>query len=402
MNFLKKHYEKLILAVFLIVFIASLVIQLKVVEANRDIDVVIKIRDKAYKPVLPDQNEQKITEEATKDMIWVKSKRRNQNGVGEYTDFTQPLNVTFCPKCTSEPEALQHPALIRFDYLGEKACPYCGGALPKKVLVDIRTIDSDGDGIPDEMERRIGLNPCNPFDGLQDLDKDGFSTAYEITQDTNPNDPTSYPAPVLRLYVNKITKPIIGVKLIEARQLGARTWFLRVTFKKNDSWGKNQRIRLNDVIEVDGVSYVAKSVAKVSAPNGQGALPQLTLVQKDDEKNVLNLVENQEVYSKDVVADIKDISNNTINYNVKLNDMITILMSFPKYGTEGYRKEHKYKVTKIYSSIENKVDLKDLETGKVYTVGPEANFSIGPNRSTVRPRSGSRARRPSSRSRRMR
>lgn len=40
--------------------------------------------------------------------------------------------------------------------------------------------DSDGDGIPDDVELSLGLDPNNPVDALEDPDGDGLSTAQEI------------------------------------------------------------------------------------------------------------------------------------------------------------------------------------------------------------------------------
>jgi len=47
--------------------------------------------------------------------------------------------------------------------------------------------DTDGDGLDDETEIRLGLNPADPMDGLVDLDKDGLTFAEEWKAGTNPN-----------------------------------------------------------------------------------------------------------------------------------------------------------------------------------------------------------------------
>jgi hypothetical protein len=48
-------------------------------------------------------------------------------------------------------------------------------------------LDTDGDGLDDATESRLGLNPMDPDDGLADLDKDGLSFAEEWKAGTNPN-----------------------------------------------------------------------------------------------------------------------------------------------------------------------------------------------------------------------
>ena len=44
--------------------------------------------------------------------------------------------------------------------------------------------DSDGDGIPDDIEVREGLNPSNPVDALEDPDHDGLTNRDEIARGT--------------------------------------------------------------------------------------------------------------------------------------------------------------------------------------------------------------------------
>jgi len=59
-------------------------------------------------------------------------------------------------------------------------------------------VDLDGDGVPDELESSLGLDPTNPDtngdgvpDGLEDPDRDGLSTAWEILATTDPLKPDS-------------------------------------------------------------------------------------------------------------------------------------------------------------------------------------------------------------------
>ncbi|MEI8122556.1 MAG: hypothetical protein WCI20_10925, partial [bacterium] len=50
-------------------------------------------------------------------------------------------------------------------------------------------LDDDGDGLPNAWERRYGLDPSDPDDGLADPDLDGLSNVEEYRQGTNPHDP---------------------------------------------------------------------------------------------------------------------------------------------------------------------------------------------------------------------
>jgi alpha-tubulin suppressor-like RCC1 family protein len=49
--------------------------------------------------------------------------------------------------------------------------------------------DSDGDGILDDVELSLGLNPNNPADGLDDPDRDGLNNKLEIAAGTNIQNP---------------------------------------------------------------------------------------------------------------------------------------------------------------------------------------------------------------------
>lgn len=47
--------------------------------------------------------------------------------------------------------------------------------------------DTDGDGMPDNWEKRHGLNPRDPADGSADKDRDGYTNVEEYLNGTDPN-----------------------------------------------------------------------------------------------------------------------------------------------------------------------------------------------------------------------
>lgn len=56
-----------------------------------------------------------------------------------------------------------------------------------------RTLDSDGDGIPDWWEKENGLDPYDPNDASQDNDNDKYTNLEEYKNETDPNNPSSHP-----------------------------------------------------------------------------------------------------------------------------------------------------------------------------------------------------------------
>lgn len=73
---------------------------------------------------------------------------------------------------------------------GAKTCWACGKAQPVEKVV---ALDSDGDGMPDEWEKRYGLNPDDAGDANLDKDGDGFTNLEEYLAGTDPTDAKSHP-----------------------------------------------------------------------------------------------------------------------------------------------------------------------------------------------------------------
>lgn len=63
------------------------------------------------------------------------------------------------------------------------------GVLATKSVLVLTSGDSDGDGLPDDYEVENGLNPADPVDAYEDVDKDGLSALEEFKGGTDPQSP---------------------------------------------------------------------------------------------------------------------------------------------------------------------------------------------------------------------
>ncbi len=87
-------------------------------------------------------------------------------------------------------------------------CPLCGTEQNAKPAETINA-DSDGDGMPDEWERKYDLNPQDPADAELDSDEDGFSNAQEYADGTNPLDAKSHKDFATLLRVVKVEATVL-------------------------------------------------------------------------------------------------------------------------------------------------------------------------------------------------
>ena len=87
-----------------------------------------------------------------------------------------------------------------------KVCSFCQTNQPAGISPD--QMDSDGDGIPDKIERESGLNPLDANDAVVDTDGDGFTNKEEWLSGTKLSDANDYPSPAAKLrYVRVGSNP---------------------------------------------------------------------------------------------------------------------------------------------------------------------------------------------------
>ena len=244
---------------------------------------------------------------------------------------------------------------------GSKTCPFCGEAQPEPEKV---VLDTDGDGLPDDWEKKYGLDPTRN-DANEDKDGDGFTNAEEYAAGTDPSDRNSHPdyldslkvvlplkETVLPFYLRSYMKTPSGMKL---------EFF---DPKRRNDYGKNG-YRYSVLVggEIGDTGFTAKSFeqkekkVKIKGSNVERAVDvsAVTIVRKKDGKE-LELALDEKRKPVDVQATLEFSRGETKTFVVVPGGTIDL------YG-------NKYKVMDV-KRVEKgaKVTLEDVLLGKIRTV----------------------------------
>lgn len=187
---------------------------------------------------------------------------------------------------------------IRF---GFETCPFCKQKLPEKKAI---VLDADGDGLPDEWERRYGLNPDDPADANADSDNDGFTNMEEYLAKTDPKDAKSHPDYLdslkLELPLKETFLPFYFVSAMKTPN-GVKLEFSDP--KRRNDYGKlGYRYSILEGADVGDTGFVAKKYTqksekrKIEGGNGMERtvdVSTVTLVRKADNKTIILRIEEK-------------------------------------------------------------------------------------------------------------
>lgn len=303
MKMLKKHYEKFIFILLLLISVILFGLQvLSVIEEqpqrenfvaredyqkmdfkgnmyNNEIHFADKsgvTLNKNRKAAAPDKKENKDKKAADSKKIMVE-----EPNLG--IDFLKPPVLVKCPSTSKDQQHFIPITDFPLDEkaIGKKKCSYCNTPLdhipPEQIVkVEDKSLkDTDNDGIPDDEEIRVGLDPQNPNDAEKDLDKDGFSNLEEYRLKTVINNPKSRPSYATKLFVKEVKETPIGItvsRFINDRdkkstgkwsvQFESTTLIKRKTPKGRDRITKrSHRVKVgNDLKKPDGKVYTLESI----------------------------------------------------------------------------------------------------------------------------------------------
>ena len=293
MDFLSKHYEKLILMGMLLFFIFAMIDVMSIASQTgevKDSDLRIPTREPDYKPQDPAKPEFQVSAIREKGkLVWLKgASRENAKGAAFYSDYTDFPGLAVCmvgKKDENDNKVEGCGMLIPRSYFSGKPCPNCGRILkappdrPKMRRNVITADDSDGDGMPDTYEKSHNLDASNPYDALYDADGDGFSNIFEMEQNTDPTNARNHPPLWYRLQfdaVRRVPLPVSFRALNDNKQTDPARWDLQINFKqKNARTGKvterTAMARLNGTIQIEGRRYRIKKVERILSDSSGGA-----------------------------------------------------------------------------------------------------------------------------------
>ncbi len=360
MDFFKKHYEKLILALFLLVFVFLLLYLIDLSKSTNTItreDLKIPTREPNYRKTDFSLKKYQLSYIFSKDCIWKKSTARSDKDK-IYTDLLIPFKAARCPCCEKV-----IPWYYFWGPLGRpRHCPLCDSPLLRPITSPVRSsivdsLDRDNDGIPNTIEIKLGLNPDNPDDALYDMDNDGFPNIFEYQQKTNIKKSKSHPPMYMRLHLIEFRETLLPFKLktvVTNGKKDPKEWDIQINETRRGEI-KTRFKYLDSSLLLDKTSYKIIKIEAIHKEERNGG----TIIKKDESKIFLKSFDNKytitmqvdrPVYSPRPKAVIVDLATGK-KYHVGAGDTIVMVIKISKSRGGRKRRRHsktvKYKVFKV-------------------------------------------------------
>ncbi len=372
MKFLKEHYEKVVLTIFLVVFVGALLWLLNVLKQEKqlkDAFTKILIQKANYKQTDFSKAKYNVLESLDSEIVWNSSEARNNTGFNEYSDLMIPFEIAFSPYV----EKLIPKSSFGTD---ERSgiCPFSGKVLQESKIKLV--MDEDKDGIPDDVEIKNGLNPKDPSDAVKDLDEDGFTNLDEYqtyaTEMNNPKSRPSYVNNINLLSVEKIELPII-FKMVSKAGEDKSEWMIQVVveqwnefnkeFENKEPWltvGQKFKVRDIDYKVVD----IKNEIKEVFNNELNVTLTEetfLLVIQQIGNEDLIDIQINEVVYDPKIKIELEDHFTKN-KYQVVKNDIISV-------GNDNVGFD-KFIIDKVITTTkgEQYVEIKDEDGEKVYKI----------------------------------
>jgi len=164
-------------------------------------------------------------------------------------------------------------------------------------------LDSDGDGIPDIVENRYDfLCPDNPQDAAQDHDGDGFTNLENYLHNTAMDDPRSHPPLALRLRMMRTERREVPLRLNNLSTNGSedkQNWSIWVNVYEQRGW-RSRNVKLGTQLGPYTLTDVEHVVTEELNPQLNVKMPvdrSFVVLQRQD-GSTLKLVRNATAYEE--------------------------------------------------------------------------------------------------------
>lgn len=220
MGFLKNHIEKILFVVLLLGLGMTLMVLMNLRNNRETVD--------SLKLVIPQQN-------LTADYAGLESLK------ARLTDDSPLVSISmdaFTPEVRVVCINPEDRSLIPAD---ATHCPYCGMEQKEEER------DSDGDGVPDPLELRWGLDPQNPLDVYDSIDGTGFSVRVQHSRGHDPTDSSDYPPHIEFLRLLDVQEETIRFEFRGFTQIAEDVYMVQLRYRYPDQneW-QSVRVRTGD------------------------------------------------------------------------------------------------------------------------------------------------------------
>ncbi len=378
MAFLKKHYEKIILVIFLLVFMFTMVQLILIVKQSRNIGVGdLQFEEKS--PDYPSIDPTKYVPSSIfeKESTWKKSSARKAENL-LFCDLLSPYHSAPCPSCH---------AIIPIADFNNKKCSICGAALSPIDPGEIdREKDSDGDGISDIKETELGMAPNDPKDIDYDLDNDGFSNIFEIKKGTSIKDPKSHPPTIYRLFVESINRRKLRFHLKKIVKKGASKakWEIHTSEWVQEKGRMDDKFRkIGGEVSIDGSVY---KILDIIPKESESFDKKINSANSEDQSQIIIQTGNDAPITVNVKSDAYE-NKETISITDSFTAQKFRLVLNEKFSvpTPAAEDEETYSISKITNRDALQIQVSKAGTEDVFDVGAEPVHRLKPKETEVLP-----------------
>lgn len=293
----KEHYDKICVVVVLVALLASaLFLLLQITQARR------ALSDVQWTRVDVDHNQYK-----PRDVTTFGPFVERLESPFAIADYTNQLLVSDLRVVSVNPD-VRTPIPY-----GAEVCPWTQYPQPA-----IGSVDTTGDGIPDDWYMGYGLDPFDPTIPGRDLDGDGFTVREEFDAGTSPVDAADHPSYAYKLRVLRVATRPFDLRFQGVQEIapGDERYHLNVRGRDRSYFAKIGEI-------VEGYKIAEFERRSREGQHGRPLDVSVLTLERGDGRRV-ELVINRDVTLDDRVAELLFLVDDS-THRVNVGDELTLL-----------------------------------------------------------------------------